>query len=113
MSGTTVRVSDVTGAGFSLKQIAAACLVAGLIAGAVTALTSESVAGYGPASAYSVNRATKTDRLPLAPVAQSPRSNATSTPAVRLEGRVPVGCDRAFSPVADPSRANFVRHCLT
>jgi hypothetical protein len=115
MNRTTVRVSDATGpaaSSFSLKQIAAACLLSAVIAGAVTALTSESSAGNAPASLFSINRADKTDRLPPAPVAR-PQSDATSTPAVRLEGRVPVGCDRAFSPVADPARANFVRNCLT
>lgn len=109
----TVRISRATGPGFSLKQIAAACVLSGLVAGAFTALTSESMAGIGPTSSVSVNRVDKGDRLPLARDASQPRSNATSTPAVRLEGRVPVGCDRAFSPVADPSRANFVRNCLT
>jgi hypothetical protein len=110
MTGT-VRISGGTGPGFSLKQIAAACVLSGLVAGAFTVLTSESMAGNGPRSAVSVNRVDKGDRLPRARDALQPRSNRT--PAVRLEGRVPVGCDRAFSPVADPSRANFVRNCLT
>lgn len=122
MISTIIRVSDdprhlrtaTPGAfGYSLKQVAAACLLSGLIAGAITALTTESSAGSGPTYAFSVNRVDKTDRLPLARDASQPRSNATSTSPVRLQGRVPVGCDRAFSPVADPARANFVRHCLT
>jgi len=105
-----VRTSGATGPCFSLKRIAAACLLSGLIAGAVTALTAESSAGNAPTSAFSVNRVDKADRLPTM---QVPLRESGSTPAVRLEGRVPVGCDRAFSPVADPSRANFVRNCLT
>jgi len=113
MTGTTVRISGATRSCFSLKQIAAACLLSGLIAGAVTALTSESSAGSGPTSVFSVNRVDKTNRLPVMPAMQAPPRESGSTPAVRVEGRVPVGCDRAFSPVADPARANFVRNCLT
>jgi len=122
MTGITFRVGDDSrlprataprAFGFSLKQIAAACLLSGLIAGAVSALTSESVASNGPTSAFSVNRANKADRLPQAPVVQAPRRQSAPTPVLRMEGHVPVGCDRAFSPVADPANANVVRHCLT
>ena len=113
MTGTTVRISGATRPGYSLKQVAAACLLSALIAGAFSALTSESVAGNGPTSAFSINRADKADRLQLAPSVQSPRRESGSTPVLRMEGRVPVGCDRAFSPVADPAHANVVRHCLT
>jgi hypothetical protein len=122
MTGITVGIGDQSklpraaaprAFGFSLKQIAAACLLSGLIAGAVSALTSESVASNSPMSAYSVNRVNKADRLPQAPVVQAPRRQLAPTPVLRMEGRVPVGCDRAFSPVADPANANVVRNCLT
>jgi hypothetical protein len=122
MTGITVRVADdpklpraaaPRAFGFSLKQIAAACLLSGLIAGGVSALTSESVAGNGPTSAFSVNRANKADRLPQAPVVQTPRRQSAPTPVLRMQGGVPVGCDRAFSPVADPANADVVRNCLT
>jgi hypothetical protein len=122
MTSITVRVSEdskrlrttTPGAiGYSLKQVAAACLLSGLIAGAVTTLTTESSAGRGSTSAFSVNRIDKTDRLPLARDASQPRSNATSTPAVRLQGRVQVGCDSGFSPIVNAARANFIRDCLT
>jgi hypothetical protein len=114
MTGITVGIGDQSklpraaaprAFGFSLKQIAAACLLSGL--------TSESVASNSPMSAFSVNRANKADRLPQAPVVQAPRRQSAPTPVLRMEGRVPVGCDRAFSPVADPANANVVRNCLT
>jgi hypothetical protein len=55
----------------------------------------------------------KGDRLPQTPVVQAPRRQSAPTPVLRMQGRVPVGCDRAFSSVADPANANFGRHCLT
>jgi len=122
MIGTTVRVSDdakrwrttTLGAfGFSLKQISAACLLSGLIAGAITLLTTESSTGNGPNYTVLVNRMNKADHLPLVSGARLPRDNSTSMPVLRMKGRVPVGCERAFSVVADPVHANVVRHCLT
>jgi hypothetical protein len=119
---TTVRVSDdpkrrrTTTRGafdYSLKQISAACLLSGLIAGAITVLTTESSVGNGPNYVVLVNRMNKANRLPLTAGAQLPRDNSTSMPVLRMKRRVPVGCERAFSTVADPVHANVVRRCLT
>ena len=122
MIGTTVRISDdpmrwrttTPGAfGYSLKQITAACLMSGLIAGAFTVLTTESPAGNGPISTVLDNRMNKADRLPSATSAQLPRNNSTSTPVLRVKGRIPDGCERAFGPVADAAQANVISRCLT
>ncbi|HTV34988.1 MAG TPA: hypothetical protein VMF12_01035 [Xanthobacteraceae bacterium] len=58
-----------------------------------------------------VNHFRKGDRLPLYRPAAAP-------PASRMPGdlwtqkKVPLGCDRAFSPVSSPSAANVYGRCL-
>ena len=59
----------------------------------------------------SVNRVNKGDRLPQAP-AERPSHSSPSTEAVVPSKRVPLGCDPAFSPVADPAHANIYKRCL-
>jgi len=108
-----LRTTTPSAFGFSLKQITAACLFSGLIAGAFSALTSESAADTGPAPAFSVNRVNKTDRLPSAPTAQLTRHKSSSATELRASGPIPAGCERAFSPIVHPARADILRHCLT
>ena len=59
----------------------------------------------------SVNRVNKGDRLSQAP-AERPSHSSPATEAVVPTTRVPLGCDPAFSPVADPARGNIYKRCL-
>jgi len=59
----------------------------------------------------SVNRVNKGDRLSQAPAGRSSHSSP-STEAVTPPKRVPLGCDPAFSPVADPAHANIYKRCI-
>jgi hypothetical protein len=59
----------------------------------------------------SVNRVNKGDRLSQAPTGRLPHS-PPSTEAVNPPKHVPLGCDPAFSPFADPGRANVYKRCM-
>jgi hypothetical protein len=59
----------------------------------------------------SVNRANKGDRLSQVH-AERPSHSSPSTEAVVAPKRVPLGCDPAFSPVADPARGNIYKRCM-
>jgi hypothetical protein len=58
---------------------------------------------------FSVNRAFKGDRLPIAPI--SAASNRTNQG--RHPGKIPVGCDASFSPVSAPRLAYIYGRCIT
>lgn len=92
------------------RDITAACLLSGLIAGAIVVLTSPVTAENAVAVATTVNRIAKGDRLPLAHVALPARKNSNSieAPASR---RALLGCEPAFSPFASSVRANIFTHC--
>ena len=89
---------------FGLKNIAAACFFSGLIAGGICAITNPRTAQGAVAAANaasnSVDRTAKSDRLRAVNVAHLPTYR-------------PVGCEPAFSPVADPVRARFFGRCIT
>lgn len=93
----------------SAATIAAACC---LIAAGLVSLTGTGAAGDVPAAGVSVNRALKGDRLPSA---ATPKRSAARAPAAGVfpasPEHAPVGCDRAFSPIADPARANIYKRC--
>ena len=78
-----------------LKHIAAASLFSCFIAGAITGLTSPVSADNTASVTISVNRTFKANRLPIAPIDQ---------PTL-------LGCEPAFSPVTDPTRAHIFTHC--
>jgi hypothetical protein len=58
--------------------------------------------------AVSVDRALKGDRLPFAPPADKTEMQGPSTPS---RATIPVGCERAFSPISSPRLANVFRRC--
>jgi hypothetical protein len=58
--------------------------------------------------AVSIDRTLKSDRLPLAPSTDKTEMPALSAP---LRGKIPIGCDRAFSPISSPRLANVFRRC--
>ena len=61
---------------------------------------STGLASFAPA--VSVNRTLKGDRLPLERAVNTEAPSAFQT----LRDRIPIGCDRAFSPISSPQLAN-------
>ena len=57
----------------------------------------------------SVNRTHKSDRLPLISRSTAPVPSS----AVTLLSRPPIGCESAFSRVADPVRAHIFGRCVS
>ena len=72
-----------------LKGVMAVAIAIGLFAGAFP------------------NRTNKGDRLLLK------RTSTVSLPAMAVKARPPVGCDPAFSRVADPARAHIFGRCIS
>jgi hypothetical protein len=94
---------------FGAKQAIAALALLGFVASGVSAMTF-------PATherQMVVNRTLKGDRLIQATVGQEPRINPAATEGAAPLKRPPLGCDGAFSPVADPARANVFKRCMT
>ena len=83
-----------------LKNIAAASLLSCFIAGAITAFTSSVSANNAAGVSISVNRTSKD---------QPVQHNSTEKPTSE---HTLLGCEPAFSPVADPTRAYILTHCM-
>ena len=75
---------------------------------AVTGLAN-AVSGIGASLGSSVERSHKGDRLQLVP---KPSSTVPS-PVVITLSRPPIGCEPAFSRVADPKRSHVFGRCLS
>jgi hypothetical protein len=88
---------------FRLKDVAAALLLSCFIAAIACALTSPVAANNAAASANLVNRDTKADRLPQAPIVQPTQRNSISTEKPTPAHTLP-GCEPAFSPLVHPAR---------
>jgi hypothetical protein len=97
--------------GYSLKQIAAACLFSGLIAAGVSTRTISSNADHTPTVSVSIKRTIKSDRLRSDP-SPRPIDNSRATDAVRSPVPAPVGCEPPFSQIAGPAHADTVMRCL-
>ena len=86
------------------------CSIAAGLVGATNA--PGAVTGPETETVVSVNRAVKGDRLPMTLTQltqpQSSPSTEASKPVLR---RPPLGCDPAFSPVADPARGGIYKRC--
>jgi len=100
-----VRVAGVT---LILAAATAAVAINGPAGGGVSGTSISAPTGD---RLVSVNRVNKGDRLPQAP-AERPSHSSSSTEAVVPPKRVPLGCDPAFSPVADPAHGNIYKRCL-
>lgn len=59
----------------------------------------------------SVNRANKGDQLPSTSTIHSKSSSSTAMSPVSPK-RPPLGCDRAFSSIADPVHAQIYKRCI-
>jgi hypothetical protein len=75
----------------------------------VGAMTAPTFVESSKAVAISVNRNDKGDRLPQASIHRLRPAESNTVPASSV--RAPLGCDPAFSPVADPARAHIFRRC--
>ena len=93
----------------ALKSVIAVAIAVVLIVAAFPASVSTPGAASAAQHAVSVNRTNKGDRLPLA----LKRTSNVSPPAVAVKSRPPVGCDPAFSGVADPARAHIFGRCIS
>ena len=60
--------------------------------------------------ATSVDRSNKGDRLRIV---QRPEHNSGPANKGIFSQHTPLGCERAFSPVADPGRPNILNYCQT
>jgi hypothetical protein len=91
----------------SFNQIVTAVMTSGLIAGLLTAMPAMPAPLVQNESSVSVNRGAKGDRLP-----QMATNRQSQIEAVTPLRRVPLGCDPAFSPIADPTRAHIYKRCV-
>jgi hypothetical protein len=85
------------------KQTVTAMVASSFIAGVVTAMPAPLMQN---GSSVSVNRGAKGDRLQ-----QMVINRHSQIEAVTPLRRVPLGCDSAFSPIADPARAHIYMRC--
>jgi hypothetical protein len=69
-------------------------------------------ASGAPPATVTVDRTNKGDRLPEASPPKQPSSSLVPTKPVSAK-RVPIGCEPAFSPVADPAGAHIFLRCLS
>jgi len=98
--------------GYFKKLIVAACLVC-MTTGALAPMTAPNGSGGEQTASVSVDRTNKGDRLPYASRSKTHVNSPflATTPQV-LPKRPPLGCDPAFSSVADPTQARIYRRCL-
>jgi hypothetical protein len=93
-----------------LKHFAAVFLFSGFAAGGISALTSPVTAGNTARVTISINRANKSDRLPLPPIVGPTQGNSIfETP---VPGHARLDCEPAFSPITDPGLAYIINYCL-
>jgi hypothetical protein len=95
---------------FGLKEILGAVVLSCFIAGGVSATTDPAIVKMGGNGTTALNRTDKGDRLPLASLNQQRPNDSVGIPASAMH--VPLGCDPAFSPVADPTRARVYKRCV-
>jgi hypothetical protein len=98
----------IAGVTLALTATAAALVMNGATAGGVSRV---SISAPTSDRLVSVTRVNKGNRLSQAPAERQSHSSP-STEAVLPSERVPLGCDPAFSPVADPARGNIYKRCM-
>jgi hypothetical protein len=94
----------------AFQKAVAACLFSWLIASAICASTSPAITDGARITANSVNRTNKADRLALTQPAAHVSAPAKNTVSSK---RTPIGCEAAFSPFANPGRADLLNYCVT
>jgi hypothetical protein len=99
-------LSSIAGVTFIVTAVVTAVVMDGSFAGGVSATTTAATSSEG---SVSVNRLNKGDRLSPSSVDQLSQSMESVVPLKR----VPLGCDPAFSPFADPALAHIYKRCMT
>jgi hypothetical protein len=101
------RVAGLAG----VITVAVACVVMSdlVAAGSVSGMSTSATT---PEALVSVNRVNKGDRLTRTSTDRSSH-NSTSIEVVVPHKRVPLGCDPAFSPFADPALAHIYKRCMS
>jgi hypothetical protein len=89
----------------AVKKIAIIGVVGCLAAAGLAA----AVSGAGASLGTSVERSHKGDRLQLAPK----HTSTVPLPVVTTLSRPPIGCEPAFSRVADPKRSHVFGRCIS
>jgi hypothetical protein len=102
-------ISSITGVTFIVAAVVAAAATDGPFAGGMSDATTTAATSSG--GSVSVNRVNKGDRLSPSSVNRLSQ-NSTSTESVVPLKRVPLGCDPAFSPFADPALAHIYKRCV-
>jgi hypothetical protein len=90
------------------KRTIAALALSSFIASAVSAMTLPATRAHE----VLVNRTHKGDRLTQVPAAPKPLTNPVLIDEAPALKRPPLGCDAAFSPVADPGRGHIFKRCM-
>ena len=94
----------------AIKSIAVIGVVACLAVTGLAAAEHGAGAAISPQSdIVSVDHTHKGDRLPLAPK----NISTVSSPVVITFSRPPIGCEPAFSRVADPKRSQIFGRCIS
>ena len=94
----------------AIKSIAVIGVVACLaVMGLAAAVRGAGAAINTQSDIISVDHTHKGDRLPLA----SKHTSTVSSPVVTTLSRPPIGCDSAFSRVADPKRSHIFGRCIS
>ena len=94
----------------AVKKIAIIGVVGCLAVTGLATIVSGAVASLGTqADVVSVERSHKGDRLQLAPK----RTLTVPSPVVITMSRPPIGCEPAFSLVADPRRSRVFGRCIS
>jgi hypothetical protein len=84
----------------------ASCLA---VTGFAVAVTCAGAALSAQPDIVSVNRTHKSDRLPVV----LKRTSTVSSPVVTTLSRPPIGCEPAFSRVADPQHVHIFGRCIS
>jgi len=92
-------------------KITIAAVVVGSFAAATVGAMSAPRAASNTSVEVSVNRTNKADRLESV-LARATPASAPRQPNMSV-GRRPVGCEPAFSPLAEPGRKQFFGRCVS
>ena len=97
---------------FAFKETVAIAVLASFLAAGYDAVTALDSNKSEQTAQVSVNRANKGDRPAVTPTSTTPLKNSSSTAmSPASPNRPPVGCDPAFSAIADPIRAHIYKRC--
>jgi hypothetical protein len=96
----------------AFKETVALAVLGCLIGGVCGGVTAPGAAASDQTHLVSVNRASKGDQLPVIPTSTTElkSSSLTAMSPAPLK-RPPLGCDPAFSSIADPIHAQVYKRC--